>query len=176
MIRFFCILISSALALHAAPAPPDPASVAILYNSSSADSKALAEFYADARKIPADQLVGLELTEAEEIDRKTFNETLRDRLTREYDRREWWERGRDDKGNLVPKLSKIRILVCMRGVPSRIAREPGTPAPKPGEQPFIHSDEASVDSELALLGIEGLPLAGPLVNPFFKSERPFADT
>lgn len=175
MIRFLCILITSSLGLHAAPAPLDPASVAILYNSSSADSKALAEFYADARKIPAGQLVGLELAEAEEIDRKTFNETLRDRLIREYDRREWWERGRDDKGNLVPKRSKIRVLVCMRGVPSRIAREPGAPALKPGEQPFVHSDEASVDSELALLGIEGLPLAGPVVNPFFKSEKPFAE-
>lgn len=175
MIRFLCFLISSTLALHAVPAPPDPESVAILYNSSSPDSKALAEFYAKARKIPADQLVGLELSETEEIDRKTFNETLRDRLIREYDRREWWERGRDDKGNLAPKHSKIRVLVCMRGVPSRIAREPGAPAPKPGEQPFVHSDEASVDSELALLGIEGLPLAGPLANPFFKAGKPFAD-
>jgi uncharacterized protein (TIGR03790 family) len=176
VIRFLSLLISSTLALHAAPAPPDPAAVAILYNSSSADSKALAEFYAAARQIPADQMIGLELTEAEEIDRKTFNETLRDRLIREYDRREWWERGRDEKGNLVPKSSKIRILVCMRGVPSRIAKEPGAPALKPGEQPFIHSDEASVDSELALLGVEGLPLAGPLSNPYFKSDKLFAET
>lgn len=175
MIRLFFILISSSFALDAAPAPPDPASVAILYNSSSADSQALAEFYAQARKIPAENLVGLELSEEEEIDRRTFNTTLRDRLIREYDRREWWLRGRDDAGNLVPKESKIRVLVCMRGVPSRIAKPAGAPAPKPGEPPFIHSEEASVDSELALLGIEGLPLAGPLNNPYFKSEKPFAE-
>jgi uncharacterized protein (TIGR03790 family) len=175
VIRFLCVLIASSLALHAAPAPPDPTSVAILYNSSSADSKALAEFYGQARNIPATQLVGLELPEEEEIDRRTFNTTLRDRLIREYDRREWWIRGRDNAGNLVPKESKIRILVCMRGVPSRIAKQPGAPALKPGEPPFIHSDEASVDSELALLGVEGLPLAGPLSNPYFKSEKSFAD-
>ncbi len=176
MIRFLGILITSALALHAAPAPPDPAAVAVLYNSSSADSKALAEFYAEARKIPADQLIGLELPESEEITRKTFNELLRDRLVREYDRRQWWERGRDPKGNLLPKHLKIHVLVCIRGVPSRIAREPGGPALKPGEQPFLHSDEAAVDSELALLGIEGLPLAGPLNNPYFKSEKTRAES
>lgn len=175
MIRFLCVLITSSLALHAAPAPPEPASVAILYNSSSADSKALAEFYAGARNIPATHLVGLELPEEEEIDRRTFNTTLRDRLIREYDRREWWVRGLDAAGNLVPKESKIRVLVCMRGVPSRIAKQPGAPALKPGEPPFVHSDEASVDSELALLGVEGLPLAGPLKNPYFKSEKSFAD-
>jgi uncharacterized protein (TIGR03790 family) len=175
VIRLFFILISSSLALRAAPAPPDPSSVAVLYNSSSADSQALAEFYAEARKIPAENLVGLELSEEEEIDRRTFNTTLRDRLIREYDRREWWLRGRDDAGNLVPKDSKIRVLVCMRGVPSRIAKAAGAPAPKPGEPPFIHSEEASVDSELALLGVEGLPLAGPLNNPYFKSEKPFAE-
>ncbi len=175
MIRPLCLLISSALPLIAVPAAPDPASVAILYNSSSPDSKALAEFYAQARKIPADHLVGLELSQEEEIDRRTYNTTLRDRLIREYDRREWWLRGRDNAGNLAPKESKIRVLVCMRGVPSRIAKQPGAPALKPGEPPFLHSDEASVDSELSLLGVEGLPLAGPLNNPYFKSEKPFAE-
>jgi uncharacterized protein (TIGR03790 family) len=175
VIRFISILACLPLALLAAPLPPDPSTVAILYNSSSGDSKALAEIYAKARRIPADRLVGLKLPESEEISRKTFNEELRDPLIREYDRRKWWTRGRDPQGNLYPQRSGIRILVCMRGVPSRIAREPGGPALKEGEPPFKHSDEAAVDAELALLGVEGLPLAGPVVNPYFKSEKPFAE-
>jgi uncharacterized protein (TIGR03790 family) len=175
VIRFSALLLASALVLHAAPAPPDPATVAILYNASSADSKALAELYAGARKIPATHLVGLELPEVEAVSRKEFNELLRDPLVREYDRRQWWERGPDARGKLVPTRSKIRILVCMRGVPSRINKEPGSPALKPGEPPFTHSDEAAVDSELALLGIDGLPLPGPLQNPYFKSEKSFAE-
>lgn len=175
MIRISALLLSFALSLRAAPAPPDPASVAILYNSASADSKALAEFYATARGIPADHLVGLDLPDSEEITRKDFNTRLRDRLIREYDRRDWWVRGRDPQGNLVPKSNRIRILVCIRGVPSRIPKE-AAPAPaKPGAAPMDQADEAAVDSELALLGIEGLPLAGSLRNPYFKSEQAFAE-
>jgi uncharacterized protein (TIGR03790 family) len=175
VIRIFGFLISFALSLRATSPPPDATSVAVLYNSASEDSKALAEFYAAARQIPASHLIGLELPDSEEIPRKDFNQKLRDRLIREYDRRGWWDRGRDDKGNLVPRSSRIRLLVCIRGVPSRIPREPGAPATKPGEPPFLHSDEAAVDSELALLGIEGLPLAGPINNPYFKADKPFAE-
>lgn len=156
-------------------APPDPASVVVLYNSSDPDSKALAEFYAQARNIPAEHLVGLELPEAEEISRKDFDDDLRDRLIREYDRREWWIRGRDAKGNLVPTQSKIRILVCMRGVPSRIAGTGPQNPPKPGEQPFAKTTQAAVDSELALLGIEGLPAEGIINNPYFKQEKSVAE-
>ena len=42
MIRLLGFLIALPLALHAAPAPPPAEAVAILYNSSAADSKALA--------------------------------------------------------------------------------------------------------------------------------------
>lgn len=174
MIRIFALLPLLVISLHATPPPIDPTSVAVLYNSSSADSKSLADTYAVARGIPADHLVGLELPDSEEISRKEFNSKLRDRLVREYDRRDWWYRGRDENGNLAPRSSKIRVIVCMRGVPSRIPREPGSPALKPGEPPFLHSDEASVDSELALLGVEGLPLAGPVNNPYFKVDKSFA--
>jgi len=175
VIRISALVLSLTLSLRAAPAPPDPASVAVLYNSTSPDSKDLAEFYAKARGIPADHLVGLDLPDSEEISRKDFNTKLRDRLIREYDRRDWWVRGRDDNGNLVPKSKRIRILVCIRGIPSRIPKE-NAPAAKPGEAPTPQSEEAAVDSELALLGVEGLPLAGPLKNPYFQSDRPFADT
>jgi uncharacterized protein (TIGR03790 family) len=173
--RLLGLLLCLAGAAQALPAPPDPASVAVVYNSSVPDSKALAEFYAKARNIPADHLVGLELPEAEEISRKDYNDKLRDRLVREYDRREWWTRGRDANGNLAPTQSKIRILVCMRGVPSRIAGVGPALPPPAGEQPFTRTTQASVDSELALLGVEGLPVEGMLNNPYFKLEKTAAE-
>ena len=173
--RLLALLLCFSGVLHALPAPPDPASVAVLYNSTSADSKALAEFYAKARGIPADHLMGLELPDTEEISRKDFDDKLRNRLIREYDRREWWIRGRDPQGNLTPTQSKIRILVCMRGVPSRIAGTGPALPPPPGKQPFTHTTQAAVDSELALLGIDGLPVEGMVNNPYFKQEKTAAE-
>ena len=175
MIRILGFLICLVPAARALPAPPDPATVAILYNSGSDESKKLAEFYALAREIPAANLVGLALPESEEISREDFNSKLRDRLIREYDRREWWVRGKDPAGNLVPTMSKIRVLVCIRGVPSRITGTGPPNPPVPGEQPFTKTTQSAVDSELALLGIEGVPLEGPMNNPYFKSELPFAE-
>jgi len=170
VIRLLGFLLCFPLVARAAPAAPTPGSVAILYNSASADSKELAEFYAKAREIPTDNLIGLKLPEKEEISRAEFDGTLLNPLKAEYDRRGWWERQKDAAGNLVPVKTRIRILVCMYGVPSRVTATPGTPAPKPGE-PALNTTEAAVDSELALLGIEGLPVAGFLRNPYFKMEK-----
>jgi uncharacterized protein (TIGR03790 family) len=173
--RLLALLLCFSGVSRALPAPPDPASVAVLYNSTSADSKALAEFYVKARGIPADHLVGLELPDGEEISRKDFDDKLKTRLIREYDRREWWTRGRNPQGNLEPLQSKIRILVCMRGVPSRIAGTGPALPPPPGKQPFTDTTQAAVDSELALLGIEGLQVPAMVSNPYFKLEKTAAE-
>ena len=176
MIRIFGFLLSFALVARAAPVPPAPESVAILYNSASKDSKALADMYATARGIPADNLVGLELPDTEEISRADFDGKLRKPLVREYDRREWWMREKAPQGNLVPVKNKIRVMVCMRGVPSRVAEVPGDFPAKPEPKDYVNAGAAAVDSELALLGVDGLPVKGPLNNPYFKTEKSFADT
>jgi len=120
-------------------------------------------------------LVGLELPDTEEISRKDFDDKLRNRLIREYDRREWWIRGRDAQGKLSPTQSKIRILVCMRGVPSRIAGTGPVLPPPPGKQPFSDTTQAAVDSELALLGNDGVPVEAMVNNPYFKQEKTAAE-
>jgi uncharacterized protein (TIGR03790 family) len=165
------LILLSAAALRAAPASPPVESVAVLYNSSSPDSKALAQFYAKAREIPEEQLVGLPLADKEEITRDEFNKTLLEPLIGEYDRRDWWQRRKDSTGKLGPQSNKIRILTCMYGVPSRIAAQDSDPKAKPGGQPPVNTTEAAVDSELALLGMEGLPIAASLRNPYFKMEK-----
>ncbi|WP_367873831.1 TIGR03790 family protein [Luteolibacter sp. Populi] len=161
---------------QAAPELPVSQSVGVLYNSSSTDSTALANAYAKARQIPATNLIGLPLPDKEEITREEFNKALLEPLKAEYDKRGWWKREKDPAGNLIPTTTRIRILTCMFGVPSRIAATASEPKAKPGGQPVINTSEAAVDSELALLGLEGLPIAGPLKNPYFKMEKSFSES
>jgi uncharacterized protein (TIGR03790 family) len=170
VIRSLGLLLCFAPLLQATPAVPIPASVAVLYNSSSPDSKAIATYYAEARKIPRENLVGLPLPDKEEITREEFNTKILEPLKSEYDKRGWWQRQKDNAGNLIPVGTRIRILTCIFGVPSRIAALPGDPKMTPGGPPPIQTSEAAVDSELALLGIEGLPITGSLKNPYFKAD------
>ncbi|QJE97552.1 TIGR03790 family protein [Luteolibacter luteus] len=177
MIRILGFLLSFTLALKAAPAPLDVESVAILYNSSSRDSKSLAEYYAGIRKIPEENLIGLPLPDAEEMSRADFEKLLKAPLVKEYDLRKWWTRSKSAEGQVVPLNSKIRVLVCMRGVPSRVAADPTLPMPKPEDQAaYLQANQAAVDSELALLGMEGLPIKGALNNPYYKVEKSIAET
>lgn len=155
---------------------PVPHSVAVLYNSASPESGEIARFYCEARGIPTENLVALKMPEAQDISRADYNSLIAAPLRKEFDRRGWWKRGKDAAGITVPVLNKIRVLVTVRGVPLRI--QPGTkpkpptgttPAPPPN--PMADRDEASVDSELALFGVEGAPLAGVLPNQYYKSGK-----
>lgn len=168
----------------------DVNSVAILYNSSDTESKDLAEAYAKARSIPINHLVGLPLPDTEEITRQQYNNTLAEPLRAEFDKRQWWNRGKSADGIIVASSNKIRVLVSMKGVPLKIAREVANAAPaKSGsaapdqnaatpavENPLLLANEAAVDSELALFSVEPLPLNGPSNNPYYKSDKPFADS
>ena len=57
-------------------------SVAVIYNSRLADSKKLAEYYAERRKIPTNQIFGLSLPETETISRAEFRDRLQKPLFR----------------------------------------------------------------------------------------------
>lgn len=170
-----------------ARAVPPPESVAILYNSTVPESRKLAELYREARAIPAQNLIALEMPETADISRADFEKSILKPLRAEFDQRGWWKRGRDAAGLTLPVINRIRVLVTMRGVPLRIqptpkpaatppapatAAKPGTPSAPPN--PFTGHDEASVDSELAMFGVEGVPLDGVLQNKFYQSTKPLA--
>ena len=168
------LFLGLSLVVRAAPGAIPPDSVVVLYNSSQESSRTLALHYASRRNIPLKHLVGLDLPDTEVITRSQFNESLRTPLARKFTDNKWWSLKADAKGNLQPVSSKIHILVCMRGVPLKIQRAPVTPpkgnAPPPAKKPSIKQDEASVDSELTLLGVSNYMIEGPLKNPYFKSE------
>ncbi|MCU0750265.1 MAG: TIGR03790 family protein, partial [Akkermansiaceae bacterium] len=152
--------------------------MAILYNSAVPESRRLAEFYQEARGIPAQNLIALDMPVAADISREEYETAILRPLRGEFDRRSWWKREKDAGGVTLPVLNKIRVLVTMRGVPLRIRQTPKPPAapPKPGEtpppaNPFGGHDEASVDSELAMFGVEGVPAEGGLQNKYYQSKR-----
>lgn len=165
-----------------ARAVPRAESVAVLFNSALPESRRLAEVYRDVRGIPAENLIGLEMPVAADISREEYERTIAVPLRQVFDRNGWWKRGRDGNGVKVPQANDIRVLVTMRGVPLRIK---GTPKPAPAapqangkpsppaapKDPFAGRDEASVDSELAMFGVEGVPTEGVLQNKYFKSKK-----
>jgi uncharacterized protein (TIGR03790 family) len=171
-----------------AVAVPAVDSVAVLYNSAIPDSAKLAEIYLRARGIPEENLIGLDMPQVPDISRADYDAKIAGPLRAEFDRRGWWQRGRDRDGLIMPRSNKIRVLVTMRGVPLRIQPTPkpappsGTESEKPASDPtgkeanpFLGRDDAAVDSELAMVGIEGLPLDGGLANQFHRSEKSWSE-
>ena len=175
------LLLSGPVLADALPEPPPPAAVAVVYNESMEASRELAGFYAKARGIPGENLVGLPLPEAAEISREQFDTLLRAPLEREFDRRRWWERMPDASGGLQLTHARIRVIACIHGVPLKVKHpDPPVPAPEPGKPAdpnasitaMLSSGNASVDSELSLLAYPDHAKPGPLDNPYFRSEEP----
>jgi len=163
---------------HAAIAPE---AVAIIYNSDLPESRRLAEIYQEARGIPATNLVAMSLPKKPDISREEYEEMILKPLRNQFDFRSWWERKVDGGGVKLPVLNKIRVIVLMRGVPLRIEPKPKPPA-KPDEppapppsDPVGARDEASVDSELAMFGVEGLPIGGVLANKYHRNDQSITD-
>ena len=175
------ILVIAATKLSAQLAPEQ---VAVLYNSHSAESKELAQYYANARGIPQANLVALPLPEKDIISRDEYNKTLLQPLKKIFTQRQWWTMGQSQDGIIQPISAKINALVCMRGVPYKIAQTRLTPKQRQARQqakaagtftpePKGQTSAAAVDSELSLLGAEGLPIKGPIANPYFNKEHAF---
>ena len=163
----------------ATPADWSPADEAIvLYNSSKPSSVALAKHYAEQRGIPENRLVGLPCPDQETISRNEFESGIREPLLRKFIEQDWWTMEKRDlvdpngrRYNQVPQVVRqdVRVLVIMRGVPLRVQRmTTEDPGPK-------DADEASVDSELASLGLLNRKLQGAIENRYYQSKRRFPE-
>jgi len=181
------ILPGLGLGQPADPALPDLAAhTLVVFNRADADSQSLAETYAKARSIPADRVVGLDCALTEEITRAQFDATIRKPLEELFQSRGWMKRQENFLNNPVlglegtvpvqqAKENPIWIMVLMRGMPLKIAEDPTILAPE-NLMSQLRANAAAVDSELALLPIQGLPLYGLVANPYFadKRIRPFS--
>ena len=132
-----------------------PANVLLIVNSSSAESRQIAEYYIRARNIPPSNVCRIATSSAENIDRSKFEKEIVEPVKTCLKQR-----------NLV---EKILYFATTLGVPLRV---PGT-----GDQ--MLAEGASVDSELTLLygilnGKPNPPTKGPVTNPFFgQRDAPF---
>ncbi len=161
-----------------------PSAVAILYNRSIPESRKLAETYRNARGIPTTNVIGLEMPISPDISRAQYDQAIAKPLRWEFTDRKWWIRQKDASGITLPVENQIQVLVLMRGVPLRIQALPkpplpppaaGAPAPPPPQNPMEGHDEAAVDSELAMFGVETLPTESVLQNKFYDSQKGIAD-
>ena len=157
------------------------ASVVVVYNKLVPASKAVADHYAEKRKVPASQVIGLGLPTSEVMTRAEFRDLLQRPLMK------WLEKenlftvrmeivtGTNGTPGLVwmaVKDAKIRYAVLCYGVPLKIANDPAfkeAGADKLSAE--MKRNDAAVDSELALLPLmDTKPLAaGVIRNTFYQA-------
>ena len=151
----------------------------VVFNAADPLSRDLADYYAGKRGVPAEQVVGLRCSVEEEISRQEYDDTIAGPLRAVFDERGWWRRapgkpGHEAEGGVT--RNQMRFLVLMRGVPLRIkqtANYPGDGTDLPS--PLRDQNGASVDSELAVLGLYTRSISGFLPNPYFRSYSRFPD-
>lgn len=167
-----------AVALIAQPARADqplaPATV-VIYNKNAPDSVDLAKFYAQQRGIPRDHLIGLACPFDEEISRDDYDATIAEPLRDTFEKRQWWTVRNSDQRKSVTATT-IRFAAVMKGVPLKV-KPTATPYPgdEPGGGPINSRNEASVDSELSVLGYFSPRISGVIQNPYFQSFRAIAE-
>jgi uncharacterized protein (TIGR03790 family) len=147
--RWPCVLLL--LLTPAAPALTRE-QVVVIVNESSADARAIAEYYVRARSIPAANICRIRTAPVEEIRREVFDREIAAPVARCLNR--------------GPLRERAACLVTTSGMPLKIRGTFGR-----------QGAAASVDSELAALRLHGRgqapKLEGPLPNPFFQSRAPF---
>ncbi|MBX3459150.1 MAG: TIGR03790 family protein [Planctomycetes bacterium] len=149
--RWFCLwVVSICTPLWALGA----GNVLIVANDKSTGSVEIAEMYAKARGIKAERILTLKTSDAEEIDRDTFN-------------REIWEPVK----KAVLADESIRIIVPTRGVPLKVKQH--GKGEKDGA--FKGRDFGSVDGELALIRSGDYDIDSAIENPVFNREEPLTD-
>ncbi|MGA3006473.1 MAG: TIGR03790 family protein [Opitutaceae bacterium] len=156
------------------------ANVIILANSADPDSLKVASHYAAARHVPAENLIALPMPVDETISWPEFVAQIWQPLQDQLVVRGWI----DAIGTqLVDKVGRkkyaivghhLSYLVVCRGVPLRIADDPGLlSGPSPlADQPQFRTNQGAVDSELSLLAQSGYNINGWVPNPLFRNEDP----
>ena len=188
--KFSTVLVILAVFLTAAPADDNVVrqtreadATLVIFNTRDPESRALAEYYAERRRIPADQVVGLDCPLEEEITRRQYTETIEQPLRALFDRKEWWSVRNALEGKREVTAGRIRFIALMRGMPLKIVttiqppNPDATPPPRPHTgDPIRSHDEAAVDSELSVLGAFDNEYFGILQNPYFRRFSPILDS
>jgi uncharacterized protein (TIGR03790 family) len=154
--------------------------VVILANESDPESLELARYYAEKRGIPQANIIALNLPRQETISWREFIESIFNPLQARLVQDGWIDalptQLKDEHGRAKFIISghRMSFLVATRGVPLRIAHDPtrlGEALAERFPAPF-RTNQASVDSELALLPRTGGEINAFIPNPLFQRPRP----
>lgn len=147
-----------------------PAHVAVVYNGKSELSRRMAAEYARVRGVPERNLISLDCPAANEISRKEYEDLIRAPLLRAAREQRWWVPSGIASAPMMDR--KIFALVLMADLPMKIRHE--NPVPPPGKDVNqMQTDRAAVDSELALLAVDGYEKKSWLPNPYYNSRGDF---
>jgi len=149
----------------------------IVFNEDEPESRPLAEYYAERRGVPTNQICAIRVRPVETITRQEYIERIRKPLERFLGRAALLIQEpvtfSDPEIGTVPWFQTTRnrtwAIVLMYGVPLRIDRDPNLKEKFPPTLPEpARRNEASVESELALLPSVGVVAVGPQPNPFYN--------
>src|SRR4051794_5928522 len=143
----------------------------VVFNSNVAESEELAKFYAQKRGIARDHVIGIDGPREEEITRQDYDRTIAEPLRKIFRDRQWWTMRESEENATVVIGSTIRFVALMKGVPLKIRGAESYPGDQNAGGPIAGRNEASVDSELAVLGRLSPQISGIVGNPFFQSYR-----
>ena len=176
MMRPLTVAVLVALAMlspqraQSADVPLAPATI-VVFNNNVPESVELAKFYAQKRGIARDHLVGLDCPSEEEISRDDYDRTIAKPLRDTFEKRKWWTVRAGPEGKPGIAANTIRFVALIKGVPLKIKAVADYPGDKVGDAPIGNRNEASVDSELAVLTRISPEISGAVMNPYFKSYR-----
>jgi uncharacterized protein (TIGR03790 family) len=156
-----------------APAAEQPLaqSTIVLYNKTVSDSVELAKFYAQQRGIAPDHLVGLTCSTEEEISREEYDTAIADPLREIFKQRRWWTWNESPKQSPLVTASAIHFVAVIKGIPLKIRSTATYSGDQPRPGPIGSRNEASVDSELAVLALYSRQISGVTPNPYFQRFR-----
>lgn len=172
MTRFLLALALLACAAPSLRAEPMALHTLVVYNDILPESSSLARYYAEKRGIPKDHILGIRCSTAEEIDRNEYRTHIEEPIRAHLLRKKWMtlEESVSPFGNQTLPIkaathNDIWCIVLMKGIPLKVANDP-TVKEVPTANSQLNTNAASVDSELALLPLVGLPLIATMPNPY----------
>jgi len=131
--------------------------VLVAFRQADPASRELAEHYVKVRGVETTGLLALDCTASEVVERVVYEKTIAGVVRHALIERDWLA---DDQSVFI---------VLIRGVPLRIAASNVSVARRTRTE-HRENDAASVDSELAALGIGELSVTGSVPNPAFVGE------
>lgn len=154
-----------ALLVTAVASALTPQQLVVVYNEKSALSKKAAFRYAELRRVPQENLVGLKINPSD-ISRAHYAKLVEEPLLKIAQEKKWRLASAVSRGG----NKDIYALLLMPDMPLRVGPIPGAQKEAP-----LQKSLATLDAELALLGAHYTP-AGAINNPAFESTRRFRET